>query len=109
MCRNDEGSEPASARKDIKKRCQSKIFFIDNSSIVGLILYEYHTVLLLLGKLNLSKTAAAKDDLRKSLDYMKESLEILKDEPQHTFAGQLYLGVNASAKDVEAFIRSILK
>ena len=109
MCRNDEGSEPASTRKDIKKRSPFTIFAIDHCSFVGLILYEYHSVLLLLGKLNLSKTAAAKDDLRKSLDCMKESLEILKDEPQHTFAGQLYLGVNASAKDVEAFIKSILK
>lgn len=75
----------------------------------GLILYELHMALLLLGKMNLQSDQGAKKDLKKSLSCLKESLDILKDEPRNTFGGQLYLGATASAADVEVFIKSLLK
>ena len=75
----------------------------------GLILYELHMGLLLLGKMNLTSDPGAKKDLKKSLKCLKESLEILKDEPLNTFAGQLYLGAKSSAPDIETFINSLVK
>ena len=65
--------------------------------------------LMLLGKLNLKTDPNSKKDLKKSLKCLKESLEILKNEPLSTFPGQLYLGAKTSAPDIETFIRSLLK
>ena len=71
----------------------------------GLILNELHITLLLLGKLNINTKA----DLTKSLECLKESLDILKDEPQNTFPNKIYLSAKASVNDVEIFIKSLLK
>ncbi len=64
------------------------------SSRRGLILYELHIALLVSGS-----------ELERSLACLREALDILRDEPQAGFGGQLYLGGAASLPGVEGFVR----
>ena len=72
----------------------------------GMILYEFHTILLILGKMNLtSNKKSATEDLRLSLRYIHECLEILSLQAKSTFPGKLFLAVNQTKSDIENFIQ----
>ena len=72
----------------------------------GMILYEYHTILLILGKMNLSSDKkSATEDLRLSLKYLHECLEILSLQSKSTFPGKLFTAVNQTRSDIEDFIQ----
>ena len=86
-----------------------KYVFFSLKLFSGIILYEFHMALMLLGKMKLSSDPGAKKDLKKSLECLKESLDILKDESQDSFANKLYVGAKSSFNDVEVFIKSLLK
>ena len=105
-------------RKQLKRKrdlCEEMMEVLDIlqpgiTSRRGLILYELHTALLLCGKMDLSTHRdRASNDLKKSLECLKESLDILHNEPADTFPGQLYAGVMQSAPQIEAFITDLLK
>ena len=91
----------------------------------GLVLYELHTALLLLGRKRLEVRVAeignillrlhvqvdktqGRKDLKRSLQYLRECIKILSVQPESTFPGQLCLGVQSSQKQVEEFIKSQL-
>ena len=79
----------------------------------GMILYELHTVLLILGRSSLSSLgsdkARARRDLRRSAKCLRECLAVLGLQASSTFPGQLYTAVSASRSQVEEFIRTSLK
>ena len=72
----------------------------------GMILYEYHTVLLVLG---VTGRKESKKFLKNSLKYLRECLSILQLQSSSTFAGQLYQAVNSCAKDIENSIKNSLQ
>lgn len=76
----------------------------------GIILYELHIVLLVLGRSQLGRdtAATAKANLRRSLTSLRECLAILQNEPLGTFAAQIYAGARESEPQLEKFFAAAL-
>jgi hypothetical protein len=75
----------------------------------GIILYELHIVLMVMGRNQLGKdTVKAKSDLRRSLSSLQECLSILKNEPPGTFAAQIYAGAKESEPQLNKFFTAAL-
>ena len=75
----------------------------------GMILYELHTVLLILGLGNVEQDETkSKTYLKRSLKCLKECLKILKFQSRSTFPGKLYVAVSATASDIETCVKNKL-
>ena len=98
------------ARK--QKLCTEMLAMLDRlqpgrTSRRALILYEQHVTLLMSGQAKLGGQAkAGREELGRGLALLREALDILRDEPQDSFGGQLYLGGLASLPQVEQFVSS---
>ncbi len=78
-------------------------------SLLGIILYELHIVLMVMGRNQLGKdTVKAKSDLRRSLTSLQECLTILQNEPPGTFAAQIYAGAKESEPQLNKFFTAAL-
>jgi hypothetical protein len=75
----------------------------------GIILYELHIILMVVGRGQLSsEPVKAKADLRRSLSSLQECLAVLQNEPQGTFAAKIYAGAKESEPQVEKFLRAAI-
>ena len=75
----------------------------------GMILYELHTVLLILGLGNVEQDETkSKIYLKRSLKCLKECLKILRFQSRSTFPGKLYVAVSATASDIETCVKNKL-
>jgi len=78
-------------------------------SLLGIILYELHIVLMVMGRNQLGKdTVQAKSDLRRSLSSLQKCLSILQNEPHGTFAAQIYAGAKESEPQLNKFFTAAL-
>ena len=57
----------------------------------------------------ISDEVNAKKDFKEGLAALKESLDILKDEPKNKFEGKIYDGAIVSLPRIESFVRGVLK
>merc|ERR1712080_717407 len=88
--------------KKKKKLCQEVLEILNvlepgKTKSRGVILYELHLPTIMLAQNNFKvEEATAKGDFKKGLRFLKESLDILKDEPRNTLEGKIYEGAIVS-------------
>ena len=87
--------------------CESMLATLDKlqpgrSSRRAMILYELHISLLVTGQ-----TQGKKEMLKRSVNCLREAVDLLKDEPPASFGGQLFIGGSASLPQVEKFVSEL--